>query len=51
MLFVFTWFIVGNVWYFGITDCDDFKMGYLMLAVILGAVYIGIVALLLIMVI
>ena len=34
-LFVFAWFIVGNVWYFSLDTCDDWPEGYRLTLIIL----------------
>ena len=39
-LFVFAWFIVGNVWYFSLDTCDDWPEGYRLTLVILLVQYI-----------
>lgn len=42
LLFVFVWFIVGNVWYFGAGgECDDFEEGYILTLVYIILMYIG----------
>ena len=43
LLFAIVWFILGNVWYFGLDECDAFYEGYVLtlILLIIGYVIIG----------
>ena len=46
MLFLFAWFILGNIWWFGDSSCEDFPCGYYLTLGLLIIYYIVFISML-----